>query len=670
MQPLSTVHIRDFEKIGGISELSVLEDGRRAVFCVQHADVSKNRYEERLYLLDVDEGRCRALTQSGGSGYALCGDDSLIFPALRRPQDKKAVENGELLTVYYRLPLSGGEAREAFRVEAQVKKIESLGGGRWLVSHLCDLTRPDVSGLSGEARTRALLQWKKEQSEFHVFDELPFWFDGRGLVNKKRTSLSVFTEETGTLVPLTAPGMDVGAYVLSPDKQSVTFAGNDVKDWRINEKGLYRVSVCGGQTETIVPCRGHEVSDVLLLGGRTVCKGYVHGEGMDLRSAKLYEACCGTHSLTLALDPDEELGVDISCEANMGGCSFGVVGDEIFLITSREYRARLCAWKPGQDALRVVSPENLNILSFAAAGQRVLAVGFAAGGGFQEVYELCANGARQLTHFHDGLFAGVPQPEPLSVQSDGVRIDGWVLKPHGFVPGGSYPAILSVHGGPRWAYCDAFSHEMQVLSSRGCFVFFCNPRGSSTRGDAFADLADKWGTVDYRDVMAFTDEVLRAYPEIDKNRLGITGGSYGGFMTNWVIGHTDRFAAAATCRSITYWTGFFGVSDLGGWYDLHEQGGLPWKNEEALRRHSPLFDLQNAKTPTLIIHSFEDYRCPVPEAYSLYQALMENGVPTRMVLFKGESHGLSRSGQPVHRVRRLEEIAGWFDRWLGKEEQQ
>ena len=662
MKPIAT---RDFERIHGLSELKVSPDGRRAAYCATHADVDGNCYKTRLYLLDLESGRSRPLTSEDGQGYAFTPDgEAVVFPALRAARDKEAVQKGEELTVFYRLPLSGGEAQECFRMEASVKTMESLGEGRWLVSHLCDLTRPDLCDLTEEKRAQALARWKKESEEFHVVDELPFWGDGRGFVNKKRTRLSIFHEKTGALLPVTHPNMDVGVFALSEDKKTVVFAGNDVKDWKMNYQGLYRVSLSDGETETLIP-GAHEFAEIAFLGNQIVVAGNIHGDGIDLRSAKLYTYDEDKKALAPAYELDEELGVSLSYEAGMGGDAFKKAGEEILLITTREYVSRLNAWKPGEQGLRPLSPDGWDILSFAPAGERVLAVAFARAGGFQEIVSLKGGEVTPLTRFGDGLFEGAPRAEALSfVNRDGVRIDGWVIKPIDYDEGKKYPAILSVHGGPRWAYCEAFNHEMQVYASRGYFVFYCNPRGSSTRGDAFADLADKWGSVDYDDVMAFTDEVLRAYPAIDEKRLGITGGSYGGFMTNWVIGHTDRFAAAATCRSITYWPGFFGVSDLGGWYDKHEQGGTLWENEHKLREHSPLFALDKVKTPTLIIHSFEDYRCPAPEAYGLYQALVERGVETRMVLFKGESHGLSRNGKPIHRVRRLEEIAGWFDSHL------
>lgn len=149
------------------------------------------------------------------------------------------------------------------------------------------------------------------------------------------------------------------------------------------------------------------------------------------------------------------------------------------------------------------------------------------------------------------------------LNTDGVDIDGFVMKPVGYEPGTRYPGILHIHGGPKMVFGPGFHHEMQLWAASGFFVCYCNPRGSCGKGNAFADLQGKYGEVDFRDLMEFTDEVLRRYPEIDADRMGVAGGSYGGFMTNWVIGHTDRFRCAVSQRSIANYVGDYLLSDIG-----------------------------------------------------------------------------------------------------------
>ena len=291
------------------------------------------------------------------------------------------------------------------------------------------------------------------------------------------------------------------------------------------------------------------------------------------------------------------------------------------------------------------------------------------GQGLQELYSLNLSTGEEtcLTSFNQEALAGkyVAVPQPLSFRNeDGLELDGWVLLPRGYDPARQYPAILDIHGGPKTVYGTVYYHEMQLWASQGYFVFYCNPRGGDGRGDAFADIRGKYGAIDYADLMGFTDRVLEAYPAIDARRVGVTGGSYGGFMTNWIIGHTDRFAAAASQRSISNWISMGYTTDIGYYFAPDQTAATPWDNLERMWDQSPLKYADRCVTPTLFIHSDQDYRCWQAEALQMFTALKVHGVESRLCLFKGENHELSRSGKPKHRIRRLREITGWMDRHL------
>lgn len=271
-----------------------------------------------------------------------------------------------------------------------------------------------------------------------------------------------------------------------------------------------------------------------------------------------------------------------------------------------------------------------------------------------------------VTHFNDAMLRGkyVAQPDPLNLTAGDHEVHGFILKPMDFEAGKKYPVIFDIHGGPKTVYGPVFYHEMQYWASRGYFVIFCNPTGSDGRG-AFMDIRGKYGTVDFDDLMAFCDAALAKYPEMDADNLFETGGSYGGFMTNWIIGHTDRFRACASQRSISNWTSFYGVSDIGPDFSEDQCGSTIWPDVEKFWWHSPMKYADKVKTPTLFLHSLEDYRCPVDQGYQMYSALIAHGVESRLVLFRGENHELSRSGKPKHRIRRLNEITGWFEQHKG-----
>ena len=238
------------------------------------------------------------------------------------------------------------------------------------------------------------------------------------------------------------------------------------------------------------------------------------------------------------------------------------------------------------------------------------------------------------------------------------------MKPVDYDPNKKYPGVLHVHGGPKTVFGKVFHHEMQFLANNGYFVFFTNPRGSDGRGKEFADIRGKYGEIDFDDLMKFTDAVIKNYPALDEEKLAIMGGSYGGFMTNWAIGHTNRFKAACSQRSISNMTSEFLLTDIGYYFIDDQISATPWNNYEKLWHHSPLKYANKAQTPTLFIHSNEDYRCWIPEGIQMFSALKYHNVPARLVMFKGENHELSRSGKPMHRIRRLKEILDWFDNYL------
>ncbi|MGR3763474.1 S9 family peptidase [Rossellomorea sp. NS-SX7] len=247
---------------------------------------------------------------------------------------------------------------------------------------------------------------------------------------------------------------------------------------------------------------------------------------------------------------------------------------------------------------------------------------------------------------------------------DGIPVQGWIMKPVNFEKGKKYPLIVEIHGGPHTLYGNTFFHELQLLAGKGYGVLYVNPRGSHGYGQEFADaVRGDYGGGDYRDIMAAVDYVLEEYEWIDESRLGVTGGSYGGFMTNWIIGHCDRFKAAVAQRSISNWISFYGVSDI-GYYFSEWQMKCELHDIETLWKHSPLAYVKNINTPLLILHSEKDYRCPVEQAEQLYIALKRDGKQARFVRFPESNHNLSRSGIPSLREARLQEIIDWFEEYL------
>jgi dipeptidyl aminopeptidase/acylaminoacyl peptidase len=275
--------------------------------------------------------------------------------------------------------------------------------------------------------------------------------------------------------------------------------------------------------------------------------------------------------------------------------------------------------------------------------------------------------AKQITHLNDELFArlNLTEPESIWYQSfDGKRVHAWIQKPPNFDPVKKYPLILNIHGGPHTAYGFVFDHEFQWMAAKGYVVLYPNPRGSTSYGQEFGNIIQyHYPGDDYKDLMSGVDEVIRR-GYIDTKKLGVTGGSGGGLLTNWTIGQTTRFAAAVSQRDIASWSDWWYSADFvlfqPSWFKYP-----PFEDPEDYRMRSPLTYIKNVTTPLMLILGEADYRTP-PGAggEEMFRALKYRKIPTVMVRFPNESHELSRSGQPWHRIERLQHIVGWFDKWL------
>ena len=335
----------------------------------------------------------------------------------------------------------------------------------------------------------------------------------------------------------------------------------------------------------------------------------------------------------------EDFGGNPGSDCRYGsGIHMKACEDALYYVSARAHYSVLYRWQPGKEP-EVLTGEDCSVDFFDIRDGKIFTVGFA-GNDLQEVYRLEKDGSqKKVTGFNKNALKGkyVATPQPLTfVNKEGNTIEGWVLLPKDYDESKTYPALLDIHGGPRATFGTCFFHQMQTMASDGCFVMFCNPTGSGGRGDKFANIAGRYGTIDYEDLMQFVDVVLEKYPAIDKERLGVLGGSYGGFMCNWIIGHTHRFKAAASQRSIASWITLFGTCDIGLSFDLREVQATPFTDMYKMWDQSPMKFADKARTPTLCI-------------------------------FKGENHELSRSGKPRHRMRRLKEIKSWLYRYVGNE---
>ncbi len=627
-------------------------EGKSACLVVTEIDRKKDEYRSCLWLLR--DGKLRRLTSFGKeSSFRYLDEDTVLFPS-----DRSGEKDTGPISRYYRISLSGGEAEPAYEFPIPVSEIFPLEGGDLL---LLGSTFPGFEELyRGEEKVIASFRKRqKEEQDYEVVAQVPWWWNGTSFTRGAYSSLFLYSAGTKKLRRLTPENSGVQSVQLTPDRTAAYFLSSPVRPLLplSGETSLCRLDLKSLDTTVVVRDR----DDFRLEGictGESFAVVFVSDNHLGLNTdPDFYRLDYGDGGLSLLARHGEAIGSSVGTDVRFGGGqSVKMAGDVLYFISTRFDGAFLYKLEDGKISQVIGRPGSLD--SFDICGDRLLTVGLYD----MRPQELYDGKGKRLSHFNDRALRNcyIAKPEPLNLSTGGHEIHGFVLRPADYDPMKRYPVILDIHGGPKTVYGPVFFHEMQYWAGKGYFVIFCNPTGSDGRG-AFMDIRGGDGTVDYEDLMAFTDAALQAWPAMDPGRLYETGGSYGGFMTNWIIGHTDRFRACASQRSISNWLSFSGVSDIGPDFTADQNAADLWDDPAKLWDRSPLKYADRVKTPTLFIHSFEDYRCPIDQGYQMFSALIRHGVESRLICFRGENHELSRSGRPSHRVRRLKEITDWFD---------
>lgn len=661
MKPLE---LKDFLQYRYLSGLTWAPGGGAAAFLVKEANLDKNGYDTHIWL--HRDGKQTQLTAAGDE-TGLCWEDGkhILFPDLRTDADKKRRADGEQFAVFYRIGIDGGEALRAFELPFAVTELAVADENYFVAMGKIDVNCPDYYAMTEQARRETEKYWK-EESDFQVIDELPFRFNGMGYINKVRNAIFLVDRKTLEVRRLSAANEEVNAWTMVDGK--VCYCAE-----AIETKMLYRqkIYVCDpAQGEAVCKYGGAEYQIEYMVGykGKVVFAGGTQERYGYNENPMFYQMDLDTGAVTLFSDNPDSLHPAIGSDCRLGRTRLAkVCGDEIYYLAT----IRNSVWlmkMDGSGARTPVIREEGSVDDFDLCEEEgdILAVCLY-DGTLQDLYAFDKNGEkrRKVSGLNTAILKGkyVAECERVSFRFQDYDLDGWVLKPMDYDPSKSYPGILDIHGGPKVAFGETFYHEMQAWASRGYFVFFCNPVGSDGRGNDFMFMRGKYATVDYDSLMTFVDTVLEKYPQIDQSRLAVTGGSYGGYMTNWIITHNNRFACAASQRSISNWLSFYGYSDLGYNFNVDQMNTTIFEGADKMWNVSPMKYAANIQTPTLFIHSDEDYRCPLSEGLQIYTSMVDRGIPTRMCIFKGENHELSRSGRPKHRMRRLNEITAWIEKY-------
>lgn len=663
---MKTIMRTTLEAFNFVSSPLVSPDGRFLAYRQAKTDSDKNKYLSHIRIYDTTLDKDYRLTSEDiGSGMRFLDETTLTFVANRDDHDLGLNFNQE--TKIYQISLLGGEAELYLVLPYEVEEYHFISPDELLLQVLETPVSRALDGLKDEDKKKREKELKEEQ-DYEVLEEAPFWFNGKGFTNGQRSRIYRYKVSTSELSALSPKDLSSSILDFDPKQGRFLFVSENKTDLLDIYNQLF-----------VYDLLTDEVKELSLEKKQAFHEACFAGKDIIFMATDMERYGLNEDAYAYIFKQDQEipelLSEDVFVGSTMGtdvllgsGVEFVGVEDGVYYCSTDGTSSYLMFVDKKGQPKRVIDKEgavNGIALHQTQTGTAEVYICAMRGLAAQELYKIDEEGERQLTFANKWLEEYALSPiESFSFQYENDNLQGFVIKPTQYQEGQKHPGILTIHGGPKTVYGAILHHEMQMLAAQGYFVFYTNPRGSDGFGRDWADIRGNYGKTDYQHLMAFTDAVLERYPAIDIENLGVMGGSYGGFMTNWIIGHTNRFKAACTQRSISNWFTMYGISDIGYYFTYDQVAADPWSNREKLWEQSPLKYAETMKTPTLIIHSDEDYRCPVAEGQQLFTALKVHGVPCRMVIFKGENHELSRSGKPTHRQRRLKEIENWFDKYL------
>jgi dipeptidyl aminopeptidase/acylaminoacyl peptidase len=677
-----TITEMDLFKFVWVADPQISPDGSQVVYTRVWVDKKTDAYDTALWIVPASGGHERQLSSGPRDTTPRWSPDGKTLAFLRSTEKDGKPQPPQI----YLLSLEGGEARPLTDVPRGASRIEWSPNGKTIL--FANTEDPTEKDKDNPENADAGAKKPEHKSDVLVITRAVYRFNGPGYINPKAHShlwtvgVPEAPGETQKSTQITRGNFDEGNPRWLPDGSRIYFSADRVAEPYYNDPhtDLYSIKHDGSDEQKVLSFDGGMRAYSFSEDGKRIAfdAAINHHPVLSYTQPDLFivDNQPGAKPRNLTDDYDFEIGGGIGGDQHppRGGGDGSVIwskdGRSLFVRVAEHGSANLKRINTQTGRVEPLTTGNQDIVNYSgsADGSRIaMTISTSTNVGDLFLLDTTSGKTSQLTRVNDELFSqlNLTDPEEFWYTSfGGKKIQAWIQKPSDFDPSKKYPFILEIHGGPHSAYGFTFTHEFQWMAAKGYVVLYTNPRGSTSYGQDFGNIIQfHYPGDDYKDLMAGVDEVIkRGY--IDTKKMGVTGGSGGGVLTNWTVGHTTRFAAAVSQRSIADWAGFWYTADFSlftpSWFRA-----APWEDMQDFVNRSPITYIKDVTTPMMFVEGQADMRTPPADGgEQMFRALKYRHIPTAMVRFPGETHELSRSGAPWHRIERLQHILNWFDKYL------
>lgn len=679
---------RDFLKFVMIDDPQMSPDAKQVAWVKTSVNANKDRYQAHIFITDLGSGNSVQLAAGTHPRWSPDGRFIAYLLAGKKlpAQEVSAAESfwGKLSQLHV-VTTKGGKPRVLSNLAGGVMNHSWSPDGKELV--FLTLVNPE-RGLEIVSNAKESDPFGKFNRDVLVVTRVNWKSDSLGLLGNyfshvAKVSFGAASKAMPEPVLLTEGRSDFAAPRCSPDGKHLAVVGNIHTDAdRQRRKFIYLLDAKANKPGKLkklfelAEMRSNDLAwspdskKIAVCGHNEAVKGHYGLQKLWIVSVPGGKAECVTQHLDVSLG-DYSRNQDMRRYGGDDGPRWSADGKSLLVLLNETGTVHLASFSLQTKELNPLTRGDKVIFAFSSESRQersVVLITDSTNPCDLFVLEHASKSLRQLTKVNENVLHNVElsTPEKFQSYSSGVEVDGWVYPPLGLKVYEKSPVILYTGGGPGGMRASVFCFEWQLYASLGYTVINCNARGNYGYGEAYSMATlGKWGDLDYEDNMAFLNDAIKRYHYMDSNRLAVAGGSYGGFMATWIISRHQNFNAAVVDRCLYNRYSFNGTGDIGHLLDQIEFAGkLPWEATEQYLERSPAHYIQGAKTPTLVVHSEQDHRCPVDQGEQLYMSLRHLGVPTELVRFPNETHELSRSGRPWHRIFRLDRYMDWFERYL------